>query len=199
MITTLRFSVLSLVFLPFAASGHGGENHESPGIDVNSAMAENANSALPINVGGPFSLVDHHGNLVTEKTYQNCQIMCSISLKRIGDALELLEREGDVLNKMTPLVVTVDPQNDTPAKLKESLEKYHPSLVGLTGTTENLGNMYKAYKQSPSLLEEPMNGKAVVSHNSYFHLMGPDGQFQTLFPPILTATSMASILKKYVH
>jgi len=48
------------------------------------------------------------------------------------------------------------------------------------------------------VLGETLNDKDIVSHASYFHLMGPDGELQTLFPPILNAESMASILKKYI-
>lgn len=207
----LPYRVLySLVLIPCFVFGHAGENHEDPGIVVEDAALEKSDPVLPINVGGSFSLIDHNNNVVTDQSfagkhmlvffgYTNCQIMCSISLTRIGDALKLLESEKkDLLATLAPLVVTVDPQNDTPATLKESLASYHPGLLGLTGTPGNLEQMYEAYNQSPKVLEAPLNGEDVVSHSSYFYLMGPDGTLKTLFPPILNAESMANIIRKYI-
>lgn len=203
-------SVWCLMLIPEIVFGHGAENHNDQGVVVDSVSIEEPNPRLPIHVGGPFSLTDHHGNAVTEETYADkymlvffgytdCQIMCSISLKRIGNALALLEEaERGILDKLAPLIITVDPNNDTPAKLKKSLAQFHPKLIGLTGSPENLSTMYRAYNQTPSVLDGKMNEKDVVAHTSYFHLLGPDGKFRTLFPPILNAESMAGILKKYI-
>jgi len=203
--------IMTLLFaLPGIVLGHAGEKHDDQGIAVDNVSTEKTNSPLPIDVGGPFSLTDHHGNAVTDQTfagkhmlvffgYTNCQIMCSISLTRIGEALKILETENnDLLANLTPIIVTVDPQNDSPAQLKKSLAQYHSALLGLTGTPENLDQIYQAYNQSPVVLDETLNDKDIVSHASYFHLMGPDGELQTLFPPILNAESMAGILKKYI-
>ena len=200
-----------LVLIPSVVLGHSGEKHEDKGVSVDSTGAVKKDSPLPINVGGPFSLTDHNGNTVTNETYlgkhaliffgyTNCQVMCSISLDKIGGALRLLEKENaSVLENLAPLIVTVDPENDSPATLKVSLKKYHSALVGLTGSHDDLNKIYKAYKQSPSLLDIQMNDKDVVTHSSYFYLMGPDGELQTFFPPILNSESMAGILKKYIQ
>lgn len=207
----LSWFVWSLLLSPKITFGHGEEKHEDNGVSVDQAAIEKENPPLPISVGGPFSLIDHNGNAVTDKSfagkhmlvffgYTDCQIMCSISLDRVGGALKILGSEqNNLLSNLVPLVVTVDPVNDTPAKLKKSLSQYHPSLLGLTGTPDNLDQMYKAYNQSPSVLETPLNDKNVVTHTSYFYLLGPDGRLETLFPPVLNAESMANILKKYIQ
>lgn len=199
------------MLLPCIVFGHAGEKHDKQGVAVDSTTLESTNPPLPINVGGPFFLIDHHGNAVTDQTYAGkhmlvffgytgCQIMCSISLTRIGGALEILQNENvATLENLVPLIVTVDPQNDTPDKLKESLSQYHPALLGLTGTPENLDQIYQAYNQSPSALDETLNGKNVVTHTSYFYLLGPNGELKTFFPPILNAGSMASILMKHIR
>ncbi|MBX2886946.1 MAG: SCO family protein [Granulosicoccus sp.] len=208
--SSLRHSLCCLLLVPGFVWGHAGETHEDKGVSVDSTAVPTNNAPLPIEVGGPFSLIDHHGNNVTDQTfigkhmlvffgYTDCQIMCSISLDRIGGALALLQDENTgLLDKLAPLVVTVDPHNDTPDKLKNSLAKYHSALLGLTGTSENLDKIYQAYNQSPSVIDGKLNEKDVVTHTSYFYLMGPDGELQTFFPPILNAQSMASILKKYI-
>lgn len=197
-----------------SASAHDGVDH-GDGVELEAAHANVPfkPASLPPDIatlGGPFALTDHHGTEVTDQTYAgghmlvffgytNCQVMCSISLKRIGDALALLQDDPDVaLDALNPLVITVDPANDTPAALKEGLAHYHPALTGLTGTLEQLTPVYEAYGQKPDVLEVQLGGTSVVQHSSYFFLMGPDGKLQTLFPPVLNAASMAAVLKKYL-
>lgn len=213
----MTIAMVSATFVsPSDLHAHGNENHEAAGISLKPDASEKLSTqatSLPDNIanlGGPFSLVDHSGQSVTEKTYSgkhmlvffgytNCQIMCSLSLKRIADALDMLQQDsGDTLDKFHPLVITVDPKNDTPAKLQSSLGKFHSELTGLTGTHDQLRQVYKAYGQNPSVLEMEVNTSAVVSHSSYFFLMGPDGRLQTLFPPVLSANSMANLIRKYV-
>lgn len=210
MTSTVSTLAILVAFIPVVVFGHAGEKHDDKGVSIESSVETSEISSLPVDVGGPFSLIDHNGKRVSNDTYlgkhalvffgyTNCQVMCSISLERIGGALALLEKENaDVLTNLAPLVVTVDPNNDYPAQLKSTLNKYHPALTGLTGTQDELNQMYAAYDQSPSKLDIQMNDKDVVTHTSYFYLMGPDGNLQTLFPPILNSESMASILKKYI-
>jgi protein SCO1/2 len=121
--------------------------------------------------------------------------MCSLTLGRIGKALELL---GDDVNRLSPLIITVDPARDTSESLGPALQKYHPSLIGLTGTNIQLQQAYKMYKQKPIAVEDDWQGDPVISHSSYIYLMDPQGNFQTLFPPILNAESMAKIMQKYI-
>lgn len=208
---TKVFGFLSILVLsPVIVHGHAGDSHDN-GVTVPATIEPKTETPLPISVGGPFSLTDHFGNAVTNETYLgkhmlvffgygNCEVMCPISLHRIGTALSLIE-EGNAgtLSKLAPLIVTVDPDNDSPASLKAALEKHHSALIGLTGSKENLAQIYTAYKQSPSSQDFEMNGNSVISHTSYFYLMGPDGKLQTFFPPVLNAESMAGIIKKYVE
>jgi len=218
---------------PASLFAHAGENHDAgitivadeladesadePGPIKNAPVSSAENSSpqnnLPGNIasiGGPFSLVNHLGESVTEQTYagkhmlvffgySNCQIMCSISLKRIADALDILQSDADApLSKLNPLVITVDPANDNPTRLRESLSTYHPALIGLTGTLDQLKPVYKAYGQKPSVLDMALSNNPVVSHTSYFYLMGPDGKLQTFFPPVLNSESMTRVIKKYL-
>jgi len=209
--------ILSVVLvIPELLFAHSGETHDDVGVTTTTeaagaAPADQANLPDAIaNIGGPFALTNHFGEPVTEQTYagkhmlvffgySNCQIMCSISLKRIADALTLLQKDTDnPLSKFHPLVITVDPANDTPARLRENLATYHSALTGLTGTLSQLKPVYQAYQQKPSILDMELNASAVVSHSSYFYLMDQEGKLQTLFPPILSAESMARLIKKYL-
>jgi protein SCO1/2 len=211
-----RALLSALLLTPELLLAHAGETHHDDGIttsvDTTSSALTNTNE-LPdaiANIGGPFSLTNHLGQPVTDQTYagkhmliffgySNCQIMCSISLKRIADALTILESDPNApLSKLNPIVITVDPNNDTPAKLRESLASYHSALIGLTGTLAQLKPVYKGYQQKPSILDLELDESAVVSHKSYFYLMDEEGKLQTFFPPVLNAESMAKVIKKYL-
>lgn len=205
---------------PASIFAHGGENHDIQGVTLTPDSSQTVvtdsdglSNKLPesiANIGGPFSLVNHLGQPVTEQTYagkhmlvffgySNCQIMCSISLKRIADALAMLQADSELaLSKLHPLVITVDPANDTPERLRENLATYHPALIGLTGTLAQLKPVYQAYQQKPSILDMELNANAVISHSSYFYLMDQNGKLQTLFPPVLSSESMAQLIKKYL-
>ena len=204
------------LFSPVLALAHGDEQHDDTGVTVNLGnQSDTTAPGLPeaiANVGGAFALVNHHGDSVSNKTYEgnhmlvffgygNCQIMCSISLRRIGDALTLLQNDDSsrLLDQLNALVVTVDPRNDTPAVMKKNLYNYHPALTGLTGSDQQLQAMYEAYGQTPKVKALELNSHSVVSHSSYFYLMGPDGRLKTLFPPILSGYSMANLLKRHMN
>ena len=185
------------------ALGHDGENHDG-GISVQ-ATPDSAPD-IPLDFGGEFELVNHHGDTVTDRSYSgkhmlvffgyaSCKNMCSITLTRIGKALELL---GDDVNRLSPVVITVDPERDTTESMRDDLAKYHPQLIGHTGNPEQLEAAYDAFNQQPQSAGTDWNNDPIISHSSYIFLMDADGDFVTLFPPILNPQSMADIISKHL-
>lgn len=185
-------------------------SHNNQNLDSGTAITVNRSDSLttfPLKIGDAhFKLIDHHGKQVTNESYKGrhllvffgyigCKSMCSISLARIGKALTLL---GDSVNKLAPLVITVDPEHDTPEVMKAALHKFHPQLIGLTGKPDMLKVVYQNYKQNPIALANDENNNPIISHTSYIYLIDKNGQFATLFPPILNPQSMAKIIRKYI-
>lgn len=175
-------------------------------VDQSGVSQSKSIEAFPLKVGGDFELIDHHGELVTKETYKgkhmlvffgyiNCKNMCSISLARIGKALALL---GDSVNKLNPVVITVDPDRDTPEAMKLALNKFHPNFIGLTGKPDKLQAVYQNYKQQPTWLGNDGDNDSIISHSSYIYLMDTNGDFATLFPPALNPERMADIIRKYI-
>ena len=206
---------LAVCLLPISAWSHSehydsGDSGDS-GITVEPEHIQSNQSqsvtTFPLKIiGGNFALIDHHGQQVTNESYPgqhllvffgyiNCKSMCSISLARIGQALTLL---GDSVNQLTPLVITVDPERDTPEAMKAALYKFHPRLIGLTGEPDKLQTAYQNYKQKPTLIGKDSDYGDVISHSSYIYLIDKNGDFATLFPPILNPQSMAKIIRKYI-
>lgn len=82
------------------------------------------------------------------------------------------------LPPLLPIFITCDPARDTPAVLKEYLSEFHPNLIGLTGSWENIRQTCKKYRVYFSTPEDVKKGQDyLVDHSIYFYLMDPEGDF----------------------
>jgi protein SCO1/2 len=162
--------------------------------------------AFPVAIGGPFELVDHFGNTRSSGDfegaypliffgYAQCESICPVALRTMLDAVDLLTEDG---KRLQPILITVDPEGEPPEVLRPAVEKLHPRLLGLTGTSQQIADVQKAFSVKSELVGYNLKGKAVLAHGSYIYLMGPDGNFLTLLPPILDAPTMAAKLKAYL-
>jgi protein SCO1 len=112
-------------------------------------------TAVPA-IGGPFALVNHRGERVTQDTFKgkptayffgftHCPEVCPTTLFEMTRRLKELGSDADGLNVV---FVTVDPERDTPELLKMYLESFDPRIVALTGTPEELAAAAKALRIS---------------------------------------------------
>src|SRR5262245_60859833 len=106
-------------------------------------------------IGGPFTLTDHNGRQVTEATFKGkptliyfgftyCPDVCPTSLLLMQTAVEQLGKDAD--QKVNMLLITVDPERDTPAVLKDYVGNFGPTILGLTGTPEQITGAARAYR-----------------------------------------------------
>ena len=142
-------------------------------------------------VGGPFSLIDQTGKHVTEKDFlgrytlvyfgfTNCPDICPAGLQVMSAAIDKLGTKGA---SITPVFITLDAQRDTPEKLAGYVKSFHPRLVGLSGTAENLASAAKAYRVYSQKVEDDKSpGNYSYDHAAIFYLMGKDGVFITHIP-----------------
>ena len=141
--------------------------------------------------GGPFSLLDHNGQTVTDKDfrgaymliyfgYTSCPDVCPLDLRFMTGALNELGDDGD---RVQPILITVDPLRDTPAVLADYVAAFHPRLVGLTGTTEQIAAVAKSYGVFREKEGEAADPAAayLVNHTAVTILIGPDGEFVRVF------------------
>lgn len=161
--------------------------------------------AMPgVQIGGAFSLTDHNGKAVTEKDYAgsytlvffgfaSCPEVCPTELQKMARALEILGAEKAA--KIQPIFITVDPERDTPEALKAYVAEFHPKLVGLTGTAEQIEAVKKAYRVYATKQQmEGMDGY-MMDHSAFTYLMGPDGANLAIYPAKDTAEQIAEDLK----
>jgi len=161
---------------------------------------------LALDVGGFFALVDHKGNAVTDRDfrgrflllffgYANCTSVCPIGLRHMTEALDLLGEKGGAV---MPVLITVDPERDTVANLGPALARIHSRLIGLTGTTDRLAAARRAYKVGAEVTGTDLTGGALYEHGTFIYLMGPDGTFLSLFPPVMPPAALAAAIARYL-
>jgi len=155
-------------------------------------------------VGGPFTMTDHTGAKVTEKTflgrymlvffgYTYCPDICPTELQVMMAALDSM---GPQAEKIRPVFVSVDPERDTPEVLKSYVENFGPQLVGLTGTPEEVAGIAKAYRVYYAKSGDKESPDYLMDHSSIIYLMGPDGRFVKHMPYTTDAAKLAEELKE---
>lgn len=139
------------------------------------------------NIGGAFTLTDQHGNTRTDKDfhsrytliffgYTHCPDFCPTGLQMITTALDEL---GDKAANVTPVFISVDPARDTVEGLKEYATLFHPRLVALTGSPEQIKTAAKAYKVFYAKVGKDED--YLMDHSTFTYLMGPDGKYRAAF------------------
>lgn len=168
-----------------------------------SAAAQDLTDGL----GGAFTLIDQTGAVRTQADpdgrlqlvffgYANCQEICSAALPLMASTVEMVVAEGGALR---PVMITVDPERDTPDAMAEALAVHHPDFIGLTGSAAALEAVYGAYQvEFEELFVDPFNG-TVFAHGSFIYLLDPDGTVLTLLPPVLGPETMAQIIGGYLE
>ena len=156
-------------------------------------------------VGGPFSLVDHTGRRVTDQDFRGkymlvyfgftfCPDVCPSGLQVISAALDQL---GPKAEQVTPILISIDPERDTPEQLAQYVPSFHPRLVGLTGTPEEVQAAAKAYRvYYRKVKDEKSTAEYTIDHTSIIYLMNPSGEFVAHFTHATSASAMADKLAK---
>jgi protein SCO1/2 len=144
-------------------------------------------------IGGAFELTDHAGKRVTQADYAgkyllvffgftHCPDVCPRAMDQFAGAMDAL---GDDASLVQPILITVDPERDTPQVLADYVAPFNAAganIVGLTGTPEEIAaveTLYRAYARKVETGEG--EGEYTMDHSAIIYLMGPDGGFLTLF------------------
>jgi protein SCO1/2 len=139
-------------------------------------------------IGGPFSLIDQNGRTVTDQDlrgrpflvffgFTHCPDVCPTTLFELS---EVLGKLGPDAQKVSALFVTVDPERDTPADMKDYLSSFDPHLVGLTGDPAAIAAVAKEYRVY--VKKVPLDGgDYTMDHTALVYLMDKDGRFVAPF------------------
>ncbi|PZW48770.1 protein SCO1/2 [Humitalea rosea] len=144
-----------------------------------------------VTLGGPYSLTDQTGRAVTEATYAGglslmyfgftyCPDVCPTELGIIGQVMEEL---GPDASRVTPILVTIDPERDTPEVLAAYVVNFHPKMVGLTGTAAQIADVARKFRVYYQRVRNAENSDYLMDHSSFIYLVGSDGRVRGLFRP----------------
>ncbi|KIZ43825.1 MULTISPECIES: SCO family protein [Rhodopseudomonas] len=159
----------------------------------------------PASIGGPFQLTDQTGQTVTEKSllgkptliffgFTHCPDVCPTSLFEISEVLRAMGKDADHVNAY---FVSVDPERDNQAAMKDYLSSFDPHLKGLTGSAEAVQKIvseYRVYAKKVPLKD----GDYTMDHTALIYLMDRDGNFVAPFNLKRKPEEAATDLKRYL-
>jgi protein SCO1/2 len=163
------------------------------------------NVAAPAAIGGPFQLTDQAGRTVTEKNMQgrptliffgftHCPDVCPTSLFEISEVLKAMGKDADRVNAY---FISVDPERDSTAAMKDYLSSFDPHLAGLTGNADEVAKVISAYRVYAKKV--PLkDGDYTMDHTALIYLMDRDGKFVAPFNLKRTPEQAAADLKRYL-
>jgi protein SCO1 len=159
----------------------------------------------PAAIGGPFQLTDQAGATVTEKDLQgrptliffgftHCPDVCPTSLFEISEILRAMGKDAD---KVNALFISVDPERDNAAAMKDYLSSFDPHLKGLTGDPDAMAKViseFRVYAKKVPLKD----GDYTMDHTALIYLMDRDGRFVSPFNLKRKPEEAAADLKRYL-
>lgn len=161
-------------------------------------------------IGGPFTLTDQDGKQVSDTDFDGlyrlvyfgftyCPDVCPVDLQVAGQAMRQLEK-GDpgIAAKVQPIFISVDPERDTPPVVKQFVPAFHPRLVGLTGSPDQIAEVAKRFGIYYMKEQQPGASGYLVNHSRTLLLFGPKGEPIAIIPHDQGADAIAAELKRWV-
>ncbi|MEZ5764954.1 MAG: SCO family protein [Xanthobacteraceae bacterium] len=156
-------------------------------------------------IGGPFQLVDQDGKAVTDKSlpgkptliffgFTHCPDVCPTALFEISEILRVMGKDASRVNAF---FVSVDPERDTPAIMKDYIASFDPNLKALTGSPEAVAKIVSAYRVYAKKI--PLkDGDYTMDHTALIYLMDREGHFVAPFNIKRSPEAAAIDLKRYL-
>ncbi|KAG9453507.1 hypothetical protein H6P81_006411 [Aristolochia fimbriata] len=150
-------------------------------------------------IGGPFKLLNHHGEPVTEQDFlgkwtliyfgfTHCPDICPDELQKLAAAVDKIKEKAGL--EIVPVFISVDPERDTVEQVREYVQEFHPSLVGLTGDSDSVRQVARAYRVYYMKTEEE-GSDYLVDHSIVMYLMDPKMEFVKFFGKNYDVNSLA--------
>ena len=156
-------------------------------------------------VGGPFKLTDQDGKPVSDLNFRgkpflvffgftHCPDVCPTTLFEVSEIFRAL---GPDAKNIRAMFVTVDPERDTPAVLKDYLASFDPRIIGVTGDEAAVAAAEKSYRVYAKKVPTD-GGGYTMDHTAIVYLMNKDGRFVAPFNMKRRPEEAAAELKRYL-
>ncbi len=130
---------------------------------------------------GPVALDALRGKVVVLYFgYTWCPDVCPTNLGYLSAALsEMTEQE---LAQVRPVFISVDPERDTPDRLKSYVAYFHSAIVGVTGDRQSLDAVARAYGAAYQIVKKPGEENYVVDHSATTYVLDKEGKLHKGLP-----------------
>ena len=158
----------------------------------------------PVAIGGPFSLLDQHGETRTPEDFAGrymliyfgftfCPDICPTTLQVMALALDELGADASAVQ---PIFITVDPERDTVEHMKAYAAQFDMGLVALTGAPDRVAEALKAYRVYAAKQEVDGEEGYLMDHTSIVYLMNGSGDYVAHFNHQTTTEEMAAKIRE---
>lgn len=157
-------------------------------------------------VGGPFELTDHTGGRRTDADFRGklmliyfgytyCPDICPTDLAAMAVTVDSLGAAGGAVQ---PLFITIDPERDTAEHLATYVESFHPRLVGLSGTADEIRRVADAYKVHYEKVQIAGGPHYAMDHSGFIYLADREGRYLGFFPPGTSAERLLAVIRPHL-
>ncbi|MBF6603243.1 MAG: SCO family protein [Sphingorhabdus sp.] len=194
------------LLLPLLAACNPASSDQESG---DSAQAEAPLAGAKI--GGGFTLTNQDGGKTSDTDfagqyriiyfgYSYCPDVCPVDLQRLMQGLALAEKNDPSLaKKIQPIFITIDPERDRPEQLKQYVSAFHPRLIGLTGTPDEIAEVAKKYLIIYNKRETEGSSEYLLDHSRQGYFFGPQGEPIALLPFDGTPQEIADEIKRWMQ
>ncbi len=169
------------------------------------AAACGATAVGGADIGGPFELISETGETVTDADvitepaliyfgYTFCPDVCPLDAARNAAAVDILAEQGI---SVTPLFITIDPARDTQDVVGDYTDNFHPKMIGLTGSDEQIAAVSRAYKTYYAKADDDPD-YYLMQHSTFTYLVLPEAGFVEFFRQPTPAEEVAEITACFV-
>lgn len=161
-------------------------------------------------IGGEFELVSEDGETVRWSDfdgqyrtvyfgYAYCPDICPTDNQRAMAGLRAFEQANpDAAAQIQPIFISIDPERDTPEVVGEFTDAFHPRLIGLTGSAEQIEDAASSFAVFYAEGEDSDGGGYLMDHSNVTYLFGPNGKPIATLPTDEGAEAVAEELAKWV-
>jgi len=150
-------------------------------------------------VNGLQSLSDFKGKLVLAYFgYTYCPDICPTNLGNLSVAYRQFTQEEK--DSLQILFISVDPERDTPERLKQYADYFEANMIGLTGDAKTIAEISRRYGVVYAKVDDPNNGtNYAVDHSAFTYVVDQQGNWKQQLPHATSPDMFVKTVREYLN